>query len=129
MLQRPNKCKIAHKKINHYILSIFYFTHLQNRAKIKNRLVQAFLANQGTRMYPKSVLGQVKFYVFGKIKLIIPKQLVSIANIKFTNSGHGVCSLKSKKWMNNFFGSIPHPKANQPKGTARPRSFCGVPAG
>lgn len=48
-------------------------------------------------MHPKSVLGQVKFYVFGKIKLIITKQLVSIANIKFANCGHGVSSLKNKK--------------------------------
>lgn len=48
-------------------------------------------------MYPKSVSGQVKFYIFGKIKLIITKLLVSIANIKFTNRGHGVSSLKNKK--------------------------------
>lgn len=48
-------------------------------------------------MYPKSVLGQVKFHVFGKIKLISPKLIVSIANIKFTNRGPGVSSLKSKK--------------------------------
>ena len=95
--QRPNKCNFIYKKINTYILSIFYFTYLQNRAKIKNRPVQAFLANQGTRIYPKSVLGQVKFYVFGKIKLIITKLIVSIANIKFTNRGHGVSSLKNKK--------------------------------
>lgn len=94
---RPNKCNFIYKKINTYILSIFYFTHPQNLAKIKNRPVQAFLANQGTRMYQKSVLGQVKFYIFGKIKLIITKLLVSIANIKFTNRGPGVSSLKSKK--------------------------------
>lgn len=48
-------------------------------------------------MYPKSVLGPVEFYIFGKIKLIITKFIVSIANIKFTNRGPGVSSLKSKK--------------------------------
>lgn len=66
-------------------------------------------------MYPKSVLGQVKFYVFGKIKLIITKLLVSIANIKFTNRGHGVSSLKNKKLMNNFFGVYPTQKPTSQK--------------
>lgn len=102
--QRSNKCNFIYKKINTYILSIFYFTPPQNRAKIKNRPVQAFLANQGTRIYPKSVLGQVEFYIFGKIKLIITKLIVSIANIKFTNCGPGVSSLKNKKMDEYFFG-------------------------
>ena len=122
--RRPNKCNFIYKKINTYILSIFYFTHPQNRAKIKNWPVQAFLANQGTRIYPKSVLGQVEFYIFGKIKLIITKLPVSIANIKFTNCWQGASFLKSQKIrMNNFFWSILHPKANQPKGTASARVY------
>lgn len=67
-------------------------------------------------MYPKSVLGPVEFYIFGKIKLIITKFIVSIANIKFTNRGPGVSFFeKQKKWMNNFFWSMPRPKANQAK--------------
>lgn len=61
MPQRPNKRNFIYKKINTYILSVFYFIYPQNRAKTKNRPVQVFLANQGTRIYPKNVLGQVKF--------------------------------------------------------------------